>query len=88
MGQPEHGDTVLIACRTCDGSGHEELPPAYRDVYALLTFDWQTTTVILGKLENVKQTALANRLVYLNNLGLADSRPNANNYRMNEWRRM
>lgn len=79
---------VLIECRTCGGTGAEELPPAYRDTLAALTHEWQTTTSLLAKLSRVGQTALANRLAYLKRIGLADGRPSERNYRMNEWKRL
>ncbi len=79
---------VLVECRTCRGSGQEELPPAYRDTYAVLEHGWQTTTELLGKLKNVGRTALANRLAYLKRIGLAAGRPSEKNYRMNEWKRL
>ena len=89
MGKPKPiAPAALVACRTCSGSGQEELPPAYRDAYAALEHDWQTTTEILGKLKNVGRTALANRLAYLKKIGLAGGRPSEKNYRMNEWKRL
>ena len=89
MGKPKPiAPAVLVECRTCSGSGQEELPPAYRDTYAALEHDWQTTSALLAKLKNVGQTALANRLAYLKKIGLADGRPSAKNFRMNEWKRL
>ena len=85
---PNAPKTVKIPCRTCSGSGEEELPPAYRDTYAVLGHGWQTTTEILGKLKNVGQTALANRLSYLKRIGLAEGRASEKNFRMNEWKRL
>lgn len=80
--------TVTIPCRTCGGGGTEELPPAYRDVYEMLTNAWQPTSTLLAQLNGVEQTTLANRLANLKRLGLADSQPIKNNYRTNEWKRL
>lgn len=79
---------IKIPCRTCRGSGQEQLPPAYRETYRALTSSWQTTTELLAQLSRVGQTALANRLAYLKKLGLADGRPSERNFRMNEWKRL
>lgn len=81
---------VQITCRTCDGSGVESLPPAYRTALGALEHGvWKTTSTVLAELGGkVSQTALANRLVYLQRLGLATSQQSEQNFRMKEWRRL
>lgn len=86
--RPATGIGIVIACRTCKGSGEEALPEPYRVLYELIGFDWIKTSDVLAKINGVQNTALCNRLAHLESLGLVSSRVSPESFRSKEWKRL
>ncbi len=86
---------LTIECRTCKGSGEEKLAEIYARTLELVEFDWQATSEILDKARgskaapvDVKNTALCNRLAYLEFVGLVASRRSPARASVKEWKRL
>jgi hypothetical protein len=79
-----------IVCNKCDGAGHHKLGEPHANVYDVLSSSWQCTEMIREQLHKrgdlVSPTALVNRLQFLVEYRLVESRPAPRNHRRREWR--
>jgi hypothetical protein len=68
---------VMVACPCCGGEGWVELTGTYRETLVLLKRQRaEVNGAALAKLCGIKATAMNNRLIYLERLGLAVGRRN------------
>lgn len=82
--------TPRIVCNKCDGAGHHKLTEPHANVFSVLTSSWQPLEAVREALHRagdmVTKTALANRLAFLEDYRLAESRICPTNTRRLEWR--
>lgn len=85
---------TTVACEQCKGTGRRVLTYIEAVTLGALRSEWSTTKVILTRLNHgavgdpLSPTALANRLVDLEYLGVAEFRWAKTNRRLKEWRRL
>lgn len=79
-----------IICSRCDGAGHHKLGEPHANVFNVLSSAWSGTETIREQLHKqgdlVSPTALINRLQFLVDYRLVESRLAPRNHRRREWR--
>lgn len=82
--------TPRIVCEKCDGAGHHKLSAPYANVFDALTSSWLPTEAVRESLHRrgdmVAATALINRLRYLVEYRLVETRLSPTSARRREWR--
>ena len=77
-----------VTCGACCGTGQRELTPTEAVTFAAVTDEWSTTGEVGRRHRRPpKPTALANRLVTLERLGLIETTRDVDHPREKLWRR-